>query len=101
MTLRWSEPRHDALRTAADGRLTFQAGMAGSTGSYWAQLPGMPEDEKTTSPRFTATVTALVASGYLRHVNPGRMRSGAVEITGPGTDTLRRFNETTARSANT
>lgn len=98
MTLRWSEPRHDALRAAAENRLTFQSGAAKSKGSFWVQLPGMPEDEKTTNPRLFACVTALIAHGYLRHASPGiPRRSGMVAITGPGRDALAHFDEIIAR----
>jgi hypothetical protein len=100
--LRHNEARHDALRTAADGRLTFQSGMALSRGSYWAQLPGMPENEKTTTPTLSATVTGLVTKGYLRHVHAGLpRRSGPVEITDLGRETLARFDDIVAhRTAN-
>lgn len=93
--LRYTEARHDVLRTADAGRLEWRTGMSG-TGTYWAQLPGM-EDEWTTSPRLDAAATALVASHHLRHVNPSRMRSGPVEMTGLGVAALLYFDETVAR----
>jgi len=101
--LRHTEARHDVLRTAADGRLSYQSGRALGGSSFWAQLPGMPEDEKTTTSRLTATATALVATGHLRHQHPGvPRRSGAVEITKLGRETLAHFDQlTTSRNANT
>jgi hypothetical protein len=100
--LRFTEARHDALRAAADGLLTFEAGKPLMKGTYWVQLRGMPEDEKVTSPRLEAAATALVAHGYLRHVHPGvPRRSGAVEITDPGRVALLRFDDAvTRRNAN-
>lgn len=98
--LRYTEARHDVLRTAADGRLTWRTGMSGN-GAFWSQLPGMPEDEQTTTPRLDAAATALLTSGHLRRVNPSRMRSGPVEITDLGVAALNYFNELVAhRNAN-
>jgi hypothetical protein len=98
--LHFTEARHDVLRTAADGRLEWHTGLSG-TGAYWAQLPGMAEDDRTTTPRLDAAATALTATGHLRHVNPSRMRSGKVEITELGIAALRYFEaHVAARNAN-
>lgn len=100
--LRHTEARHDALRAAADGRLSYRSGRALGSGSFWTHLPGMPEDEKTTTSRLTATATALIATGHLRHQHPGvPHRSGAVEVTKLGRETLDRFDQiVAARNAN-
>lgn len=96
-TMRRTEARHDALRAASDGRLTFDSGMALSKGSFWVSLPGMPEDDKTSSGRLTTAVNQLLAGRYLRHEHPGvPRRSGKVLITDAGLDLLERFDAQTA-----
>lgn len=92
-TIRYTEFRRAALRLAADQRLSFQSGMALSGGSYHAELLGCP-GETTTSKPLKATVTDLVAKGYLRHQHPGvPARSGAVLLTDSGRALLTDWNK--------
>ena len=93
--MRYTEACHDALRTAADGRLEWRAGHSG-TGIYWAKLPGMEEHDRTTSLRLDSAAAALAATGHLQHVSPARMRFIKVEITDLGAAALHDFDEQVA-----
>jgi hypothetical protein len=91
--MRRTEARHDALRAASDGRLTFDSGMSLSKGSFWVTLPGMPADDKTTSRSLATAVTQLLAGRYLRHEHPGvPRRSGKVLVTDAGLALLEDFD---------
>jgi hypothetical protein len=97
--MRRTEARHDALRAASDGRLTFDPGMALSKGSFWVTLPGMPEADKTTSRGLTTAVNQLLAGRYLRFEYPGvPRRSGKVLVTDAGLALLERFDAQTANA---
>lgn len=88
--IRHTEARHSAMTTATRDGLTFQTGMSLTAGTFWAQLPGMPEDEKTTSPGLSAAARELVMAGYLTLENP--RRSGRVLVTLDGRLLLNRWN---------
>jgi hypothetical protein len=95
-TMRRTEARHDALRAASDGRLSFDPGMTLSKGSFWVTLPGMPEADKTTSRNLTTAVNQLLAGRYLRHEHPGvPRRSGKVLLTDAGLTLLETFDAQT------
>lgn len=94
--MRRTEARHDALRAASDGRLTFDSGMALSKGSFWVRLPGMAENETTSSHSFSNAVRQLIDGDYLRHEHPGvPRRSGKVLVTDAGLALLEHFDAQT------